>query len=393
MVGARVSHLPEGWDLVRLASIADLESGGTPSRDRPDWWEGAVPWASPKDMKRFRLRDTQDHVSEEAIRQGSRMVPAKTIFVVVRGMVLAKDVPVALAEVPMAFNQDMKAVLPGDSVDPEYLLYALASRKPALAREIGTSAHGTRRMGTSSLEDLLIPLPPKAEQRAIAAVLVTLEMVAENQRKIIATLKELKTATVTKLFREGLRRESLKQTEIGAIPESWRLVRFGEFATLQRGYDLPTQKRIAGRVAVVGSNGVVGHHNQAMARGPGVLTGRSGSVGGSFYSAGDFWPLNTSLFVVDFHGNVPLFVHYLFQQFNFLPFAAGVSVPTLNRNLVHDALVAVPSPDEQAEIAETLERVDRTISIAESRREAWKSQFAAMIDLLMSGQVRVSLAR
>ncbi len=218
-----------------MDALAKLVSGGTPSKKRSDWWQGPIPWASPKDMKRPRLRDTQDPISAEAVENGSRLVPAGANFVVIRGMILAKDLPVAMAEVPMAFNQDMKAVLRGDGIDGGYLLYALASCKRALAREISTSAHGTRRMGTASLESLLVPVPPLPEQRAIAAVLSKIQAAVEVQDKIVATIKELKAATMAKLFREGLRGEPLKQTEIGEVPESWEVMSRGQVASIERG--------------------------------------------------------------------------------------------------------------------------------------------------------------
>src|SRR5690349_17984486 len=137
------AKLPYDWEVARLADIAEMASGGTPSKRRPDYWQGSIPWASPKDLMRLRLNDTEDHISEEGLAEGSRLVPAGTIFMVVRGMILSKDLPVAMAMVPMAFNQDMKALKPNGRVDPDFLLYALVQHKDQLLPEIGTSAHGT----------------------------------------------------------------------------------------------------------------------------------------------------------------------------------------------------------------------------------------------------------
>lgn len=180
-----VGPVPEHWDLVRLNDIAKLSSGGTPSKKHPEWWQGSIPWASPKDLKTSRIRDTQDHISDEALKMGSRLAPAETIMVVVRGMILAKDIPVALTEVPMAFNQDIKTILPGNRVVPEFLLYALTAYKNTLTREIGTSAHGTRRIGSSSLQNWLLPLPDIKEQQLIAQAIsaVDRKIAAEENRK------------------------------------------------------------------------------------------------------------------------------------------------------------------------------------------------------------------
>jgi type I restriction enzyme S subunit len=150
------------------------------------------------------------------------------------------------------------------------------------------------------------------------------------------------------------------------MSEGWLVMSFAEFATLHRGYDLPIQDRQKGSVPIVGSNGVVGYHYKAKVKGPGVVTGRSGSIGLSYYVENDYWPLNTGLYVVDFHGNNPLYVHFFFQSFNFDKYAAGVSVPTLNRNLVHEVSISVPQVHEQQKIAAILFKIQQAIEIQES---------------------------
>jgi len=178
----KVGEMPEDWDVVPLNSIATLASGGTPSKQRPEFWIGTIPWVSPKDMKTPRLWEAEDHISEEGLKDGSRLVPPGSLFVVVRGMILAKDLPIALAMVPMAFNQDMKAILPNQQrVSSEYLLYALVHHKPVLLPEIGTSAHGTRRIGTSAIERFPVPMPSKPEQETITDALAALDHKLEKE--------------------------------------------------------------------------------------------------------------------------------------------------------------------------------------------------------------------
>jgi type I restriction enzyme S subunit len=191
--------LPGSWSIMRLGDMAEGLSGGTPSKKCTEWWEGSVPWASPKDMKRPRLSDTQDHITEKAVQMGSRLVPPGTIFVVVRGMILAKDFPVAITEVPMAFNQDMKAFIPRNKVDGNYLLYLLIQKKADIQILIGTSAHGTRRIGTSALESILMPVPPQDEQREIAEVLVACDAKIATLKSEVLLYDELFHALVDDL--------------------------------------------------------------------------------------------------------------------------------------------------------------------------------------------------
>src|SRR5260370_29634600 len=86
--------LPSEWTASRLGDVAGLQSGGTPSKKRPEFWQGMIPWASPKDMKQPYLLDTEDHISEEGLADGSRRVPAGSLFIVVRGLILDPDIPI-----------------------------------------------------------------------------------------------------------------------------------------------------------------------------------------------------------------------------------------------------------------------------------------------------------
>jgi len=139
-------------------------------------------------------------------------------------------------------------------------------------------------------------------------------------------------------------------------------MRFDAFATLQRGFDLPLASRRVGTIPVLGSNGIVGWHDTVGVRGPGVVTGRSGSIGDSTFVDTDYWPLNTALYVSNFHGNFPRFVHYFLQWFDLARFKGGVSVPTLNRNMVHGSEVTVPKGWEQQKIAAVLWKMQRAIA-------------------------------
>ena len=95
---------------------------------------------------------------------------------------------------------------------------------------------------------------------------------------------------------------------------TWGDTRLGDFVTLKRGYDLPSSLRTYGCVPVVSSSGVTGHHSAAKVKGPGVVTGRYGTLGEVFFIAEDFWPLNTSLYVQDFKGNDPKFSAYFLRS-------------------------------------------------------------------------------
>lgn len=146
--------------------------------------------------------------------------------------------------------------------------------------------------------------------------------------------------------------------------EAWTRMPLGEFVTLQRGHDLPDQRRRPGAVPILGSFGITGWHDEARAPGPGVTVGRSGaSFGVVSYSPTDFWPLNTALYVTDFHGNDQRFAYYFLQQFGFKAYNSGSAQPSLNRNFVHPVPVDIPPRSEQRAIGHILGTLDDKIEL------------------------------
>lgn len=145
--------------------------------------------------------------------------------------------------------------------------------------------------------------------------------------------------------------------------ENWGEYTLKEIATLKRGYDLPKSKRFNGNFPILASNGIVGYHNQFKVEGPGVTTGRSGTLGKVFYIKDNFWPLNTSLYIKDFHGNDEGFIYYYLQTLDFKNYNGGSSVPTLNRNHIHTIRVKIPSLLEQKSISAILFSLDGKIEL------------------------------
>ena len=136
---------------------------------------------------------------------------------------------------------------------------------------------------------------------------------------------------------------------------------FEEIITLQRGFDLPKQDRDTGEHPLVSANGISDYINKYNVSGPGVVTGRSGTIGNVFYVKNDFWPLNTTLFVKDFHGNNVKYISYWLSRFDLIKYANGASVPTLNRNELNGLKCFVHTPSEQQHIVNTIGTVDDLI--------------------------------
>ncbi|HKR77512.1 MAG TPA: restriction endonuclease subunit S [Rhodanobacter sp.] len=135
----------------------------------------------------------------------------------------------------------------------------------------------------------------------------------------------------------------------------------GDVLTLKRGYDLPSQSRIEGAIPVVSSSGISGTHSEAKVKGPGVVTGRYGTIGEVHYVPGDFWPLNTTLYVQDFKGNDPRFISYFLQTLDLASRNAASAVPGVNRNDLHRLPVRCPDIGRQRRVASILSAYDNLI--------------------------------
>ena len=170
------------------------------------------------------------------------------------------------------------------------------------------------------------------------------------------------------------------QEEVGkqTAASGWREVTLGEVLTLQRGFDLPTTQRKPGSYPVIASTGPVGTHSEAMVRAPGVVIGRSGSLGGGQFVEHDFWPLNTTLWVKDFKGNDPRFCYYLLKSIDLAQFNVGSGVPTLNRNHIHPFPVARPPLATQRAIAHILGTLDDKIELNRRMNETLEAMARAL---------------
>ena len=165
----------------------------------------------------------------------------------------------------------------------------------------------------------------------------------------------------------------------------WKCKAIEKVAPLQRGFDLPTQNLVEGTYPVIYSNGILQHHDKYKCEAPGLITGRSGTIGKFTYiDSGFYWPHNTSLWVTDFCGNCPKFIYYLYQTVHIEQFSTGSGVPTLNRNDVHRYKTFVPtSIVEQEKIAKFLSILDKRIATQNKIIEKLQSLIKGLVDSLL----------
>lgn len=174
------------------------------------------------------------------------------------------------------------------------------------------------------------------------------------------------------------------------VTNRWQTVRLGEVITLQRGFDLPYRLRRSGTVPIVTSAGIEDFHHEAKVKAPGVVTGRYGTIGNVFFVADDFWPLNTTLYVRDFHGNDVRFVSHLLQTIDFQTHSGKSGVPGVNRNDLHEVKVSLPAATiEQRAIAKALSDADAFIESLEQLLAKKRDIKHGVMQELLTGKKRL----
>ncbi len=146
-----------------------------------------------------------------------------------------------------------------------------------------------------------------------------------------------------------------------AKPRGWHSVKLSDLVFFQRGFDITQAQQKPGPYPVISSSGVTSFHDEFKASGPGVVIGRKGTLGSIHFTAGDYWPHDTTLWSKDFKENSPRFIYYFLHTLDFKRFDVGNSNPTLNRNHIHDIPITIPPCPIQDSIASILSTYDDLI--------------------------------
>jgi len=200
-IDSEIGPMPHGWKLRRICELCEIWSGGTPRKSTTEFWSGDVPWVSGKDLKTPALDDAIDHISSKGLEHGSRLAPKDSVFVLVRGMGLAKDLPVAVINRPMAFNQDVKALVTRGGFSGRFLRTAISVGKKRLLSRVVPSAHGTMTLNLDDIESFAIPCPSDpSEAIEIVAIVDAIDREIALRRRKHAVLCDLFKSLLHKLM-------------------------------------------------------------------------------------------------------------------------------------------------------------------------------------------------
>ncbi|CAJ1846392.1 hypothetical protein OPFLODJI_02593 [Aeromonas hydrophila] len=408
--------VPKGWIISSLGDLGRWSGGGTPSKAITEYWEnGTIPWVSPKDMGRERISITEDYITPSAVEKSStKLYPAGSVLVVTRSGILRKKVPVALALVPVAVNQDIKVLPSSKTISTEYVANFMWCYNESILARCAKDGTTVESIDTTSLLGFPIKLPPLTEQKKIAKILstwdkaisTTEQLLANSQQQKKALMQQLltgkkrlldnngvrfsgewKQVKLSKIFERVTTKNNGKSSNVVTISGQQGLIRQEDFfkksvaSDILDGYFLLMKGQFAYNKSY--SNGYpMGAIKRLNRYADGVVTTLyiCFEISESTKANGDFWEhyfesglLNKGLSQIAHEGGR---AHGLLNV-----------KPTDFFSLK----VPLPSLDEQQKIAAVLTAADREITILQQKLAALKQEKQALMQQLLTGKRRVKI--
>jgi type I restriction enzyme, S subunit len=399
------------WKTKQLDEVATFYSGGTPSKQEPNYWEGDYPWVSAKDMKSFSINDAELKLTPQGLAV-AKIAPKGSVLVLVRGMTLLKDLPVGYVERDVAFNQDIKALVSKAGVSGLFLAYSLIANKNRILNLVNVAGHGTGRLDTNLLKEFSIDFPPLPEQRKIAEILGAWDDAIALLEKLITAKRKLKQGLMQQLLTGKKRFKEFEGSE-------WDIVRLGDLCSVitkgttpssvgfefcNRGINYVKIESIndRGQFLIEKLAKISQKAHQALKRSQlkesDILFSIAGALGRVAIVENNILPANTNqaLAIIRLREEYLNCHKYLFQYLKSELIAKHIeriNVQAAQANLslsqLNDFRIIFPSLLEQEKIASVLSAADAEISNLEKQLAAYKQQKRGLMQQLLTGKTRV----
>jgi type I restriction enzyme, S subunit len=375
------------WEYKTLDQLGTVSRGKSKHRPRndPKLFGGKYPFIQTADVKNadYYITKYSDTYNESGLAQ-SKLWDKGTLCITIA----ANIADTGVLAFPACFPDSIMGFVPFEGVaNTRFIKYCF----DRLQRDCKQISQGTAQDNLSweKLSTIKFCIPEYKEQCRIADILSAYDDLIENNQKQIKLLEE----AAQRLYKEwfvDLRFPGHENTKIvDGVPEGWSRTNINEILTFHRGYDLTKNEMKAGRYPVVGSTTVIGYHNEFKIKGPGIVTGRSGSLGKYQFIWDNFWPHNTSLYISDYKDHNIFFVYSLLQTVDFASLNNGGAIPTLNRNVLSNIEVIEPTDELQEMFAKIAEAQYRKIRNLEKQNNQLKMARDALLPKLMSGEAEV----
>ncbi|WP_256384601.1 restriction endonuclease subunit S [Photobacterium toruni] len=400
--------VPNGWEVKPLSSITKWSSGGTPSKNNPDYWNGEIPWISAASMRGHYFEKSKLKITDLAVSNGAKMAPKDSLLLLVRGSMLWNKIPVGIAARRVSFNQDVKCLVPhADELTTEFLLYWFLAYEHHLMNMVTGTGIGAGKLDTTDLQGLDVFLPPLPEQRKIAQILSTWDRGIATTEKLIDASKRQKKALMQQLL-TGKKR--LIDPDTGKEFEGdWEEVRLGDFVIIQSGY-APSQFTLTKDekypyVKVEDMNNCTKYQNLSREyscktkktvpkgsvifpkRGAAIMNNKVRIAAKEIYMDSNMMALTPK---DKLHSE---FCYYLLLREELYRIADTSTIPQINNKHITPYTFLLPSKLEQQKIASVLTAADKEIELLQAKLAHFKQEKKALMQQLLTGKKRVNLAQ
>jgi len=261
-------------------------------------------------------------------------------------------------------------------ISPKYLRLILLSNDFNEIKNKLSTGSTQRGINNQSIKTISLIIPPLPTQQKIVSILERVEQAKEMRKEADGLTKDFLKSVFVMMFGNPI-----KNTK------EWPLKKFQDIIKLRRGFDLPVQDRAKGKYKLLASNGIIDSINKFKVIGPGLVTGRSGTIGKVNYTEENYWPLNTTLYSEDLHGNNPLYLLYFLEIYKLKRFVRGTGVPTLNRNLFHNEMIIYPPLSLQQKFASIVKKVEQIKEQQKHSKEQVDNLFNALMQKAFKGEL------
>jgi len=359
--------------------MSAISSGGTPSRGRSEYWNGAIPWITTSQIDFTEIDTANQFITAEGLQNSAaRLLPPGTLLLALYGQGKTRG-KVGVLGIFAATNQACAAIEVIRDVSASFLLHFLTSQYDSIR---GMSNGGSQdNLNSRIVKSILVPLPTPAEQRAIAAALSDVDALLAKLDALIAKKRDLKQAAMQQLL--------TGKTRLPGFSGEWDVKRFGDTLKVRHGRSQHEVVVAGGLYPILATGGEIGRTNVFLYDKASVLIGRKGTIDKPQYQDSPFWTVDTLFYTEIFNRILPKFIYYKFLMIDWRSYNEASGVPSLNASTIESIEVTMPTLDEQTAIATILSDMDAELVALEARRDKTRALKQGMMQELLTGRIRL----
>lgn len=407
-----IGLIPDDWKVKKIKDVCDTTSGGTPSRSKPEYYEsGTIPWIKTGELNQKYIFDTEEKITEIAMQHSSaKLIPKNSVLMAMYGATIGKT---SITKIEAATNQACCAMISKGEIEPEFLYYVLSFSKDKI---ISLGAGGAQpNISQQIIRELEIPFPLQGEQRKIAAILSSVDEAIEKTEAIIEQTEKVKKGLMQQLLTKGIGHTKFKKTEIGEIPEEWEVKSIDELVFVNpESLSNKTNEEYEFEYIDIGSverTGKIGETVRYQFKNSPSRARRIVRTGDTIISTVRPY-LRAFAFIDNKHDQKvcstgfavlrpkekidPVFLFQSILNDKFVEFLksrmTGSNYPAVTATDIKEYKLGVPRDiNEQTKIAKILAKYDEKLEIEEKSLEQLKCVKKALMQVLLTGKVRVKV--